>query len=397
MSLLLESTPKTRDRVTPLKVSIAAILLCIGASIIAVMVRSNITKSDYITYWAAGQRIVHRHNPYDGNAVFIIEKSIGYLKELVRFLVRNPPWGLFITLPLGFVGPVTGSFVWSAAMLAMLMAAIHLLRRKYATKPSDLHFVGYAFPPVIFCMMQGQAGIFLLLSFAVFICMRESRPYAAGAALALLAIKPHLFIPLGAVFIVWVFFKKTYPVLVGASAAIALASLLAVILDPSIMSDYLQMVRTSQIQDDFIPTVSQLIRLAINPQAAWIQTVPAALGTVWGVVYFWKHRDMWDWSEHGMILLLVSIMLAPYAWFADQSVLLATMLIGLYRTNNTRAALLTLGFLFSVCIVEMTLGVAPRSWFYVWTTPAWLLWYVFSRKIKGSVSDLDSKLSSVNS
>jgi hypothetical protein len=366
-------------KVKPLRGLAAAAILSVGVVILAFMTRSNVGKSDYITYWAAGQQLVHHENPYSGTAILRVEKEVGYTGTQ-PFFMRNPPWGLFIALPLGFFGASSGSFGWSVATLGALMGSIHLLRRKFAPGVSDLHLVGYGFPPVMFCLMEGQIGLFLLFGFVLFLYFQDSKPYLAGVSLIFLALKPHLFLPFGTVLLVWIFTRRAYPVLLGAVAAITASIAVALILNHSVWSHYIQMVQASRIQDDFIPTLSQLFRIRLSPSNAWLQTVPATLGCLWALWFFWTRRDRWDWSEQGVILLLVSVMLAPYAWFADQAVLLAAILIGLYRTSNPRGSLLFFGCLAGVCIAEMLAGIAPRSWFYVWTTPAWLLWYVSLRR-----------------
>jgi Glycosyltransferase family 87 len=366
-------------KVKPLRVLAAAAILSVGVAILAFMTRSNIAKTDYITYWAAGQQLVHRENPYSGPAILRVEKEAGYTGTQ-PFFMRNPPWGLFIALPLGFIGASLGSFAWSVATLGALMGSIHLLRRKFAPTVSDLHLIGYGFPPVMFCLMEGQIGMFLLFGFVLFLYFQDSKPYLAGVSLIFLALKPHLFLPFGAVLVVWIFTRRAYPILLGAAAAITASIAVASVLDHSVWSHYMQMIHVSRIQDDFIPTLSQLFRIKLSPSNVWLQTVPATVGCFWALWFFWTRRHQWDWSEQGVILLLVSVMLAPYAWFADQAVILAAILIGLYRAPNPRGPLLFFGCMAVVCIAEMLAGIAPRSWFYIWTTPAWLLWYVSLRR-----------------
>ena len=59
---------------------------------------------DFISYWAAGQQLIHHQNPYDADAILRIEHAAGFPVGYQALLMRNPPSALLLTLPLGFVG-----------------------------------------------------------------------------------------------------------------------------------------------------------------------------------------------------------------------------------------------------------------------------------------------------
>ena len=69
-------------------------------------------------------------------------------------------------------------------------------------------------------------------------------------------------------------------------------------------------------------------------------------------------------------------MAAPYAWFTDEAVLLPAILFGLYRASDAGRSLLSFGCIAGVALVEVVAGVPLNSGFYLWTAPAWLLWYL---------------------
>jgi len=41
------------------------------------------------------------------------------------------------------------------------------------------------------------------------------------------------------------------------------------------------------------------------------------LGSVWALTYFWPRRQAWDWEKYGNLLVLVSLVAAPYSWIYD--------------------------------------------------------------------------------
>src|ERR1700733_12711133 len=69
---------------------------------------------DFVEYWASGQLLAHHANPYDGDAILKIERSVGgYPSDLPPLIMWNPPPALLLVLPLGFVGSRAGELLWS--------------------------------------------------------------------------------------------------------------------------------------------------------------------------------------------------------------------------------------------------------------------------------------------
>jgi hypothetical protein len=118
----------------------------------------------------------------------------------------------------------------------------------------------------------------------------------------------------------------------------------------------------------------------VDRHAFWPQFVPAAVGCAWALWYFRTRRDRWSWADNGALLLLVSVLVAPYAWFTDEAVLLPAILLGLYRASDADRSLLPFGLIAGIALIEVLAGVSLTSGFYLWTTPAWLAWYLFATR-----------------
>jgi hypothetical protein len=356
----------------------AASILSVGVLILAYSLsHSTGVDRDFISYWAAGKQLIHHGNPYDGPAILALQRGAGST-ESAPFFMRNPPIAFFITLPIALVSARVGVVLWSLAIIAALMLSIRLIWKLNGHPKDSLHLVGYIFPPVLACLLAGQIGIFILLGVVLFLSLRERRPFMAGVSLLLCALKPHLFIPFGAVVLVWALLNRTYRILAGSAVAIAGSLVLGYFLDPRGWSDYARMIHTSQLQTEFIPTISLLFRLAVHPQWIWLQIVPALIGTRWALRYFWSDRTAWDWMDQGMLVLLVSIMVAPYAWVTDEAVLLPAILVSLYRASEARRSLIPFMCIAGVALIEVFAGAGISTWFYLWTTPAWLCWYLYA-------------------
>jgi uncharacterized membrane protein YfhO len=82
--------------------------------------------------------------------------------------------------------------------------------------------------------------------------------------------------------------------------------------------------------------------------------------------------------EHGLLVLLVSVMCAPYAWLTDEAVLLPAVLVGVYRAIEARRSLLPIAIFAAAALIELYANVRITSWYYTWTTPAWLGWYLYA-------------------
>ena len=361
---------------SPLRVLAATCMLVFGAGIIAFAMTSNSAADrDFIAYWAAGQQLAHHANPYDSVEVLRIEHAAGYIGDR-PLVMRNPPSALFLALPLGFVSARTGAVVWSLVLIAALMGSVRLLWIMQGRPPDRLHLISYVFPPAMACLLAGQVGILLLFGAVLFLSQLESRPYLAGAGLLLCFMKPHLFLPLGLALLAWAIAYRAHKVATGAAIALAAGFTLAFMLDPHAWQDYSQLATTARIENEFIPALSTVLRMVLDRHAAWLQFIPALLGCLWALHYFWARRKRWSWTEHGSLLLLVSVMVAPYAWFTDEAVLLPPILFGLYRASDAGRSLLPFGCIAGVALIEVVAGVPLNSGFYLWTAPAWLLWYL---------------------
>jgi hypothetical protein len=75
---------------------------------------------------------------------------------------------------------------------------------------------------------------------------------------------------------------------------------------------------------------------------------------------------------HGSLLLLVSVLVAPYSWFTDEAVLVPAMLHALYSADR-RGRSLTWYVVPAALATMLVLSGAPLySMYYVWTPLAWL-------------------------
>lgn len=339
--------------------------------------RNIVARRDFIVYWATGQQLVRHGNPYDPDALSRIERNAGF-QGGASFYMRNTPWALPVALPLGYVGPMAAALPWSLVMLGLLVASVRMLWKILDTSCSRLNWLGYTFPPALFCVILGQTSILLLFGLVLFLRLHKTRPFAAGAALWLCTLKPHLFLPFALVLLAWILVSRSYRILAGGVVAFAAGAAITSFVDPSAWSQYAYYMRTSVITREFTPCLGDLLRDSIHSSAEWLAFVPAMIGCVWALAYFWPRRHAWDWLENGSPLLLVSLIVAPFGWIFDQALAIPAVLFAVSR-NPSQNLLSVLALIYILMEMQIVSPFGLHSMAYLWTAPAWLVWYLFAR------------------
>jgi hypothetical protein len=371
-------------KTSPLRIAAAA---CIVAACFAFVVgmfvvfldNKSAAQRDFIEYWAAGQQLTHDANPYDEAAILRLERAVGLDGDQPK-VTFSPPVALFLTLPLGYVRPKAGLILWLLFLVGCLSVSIWILGKLHGRPDSGLQLCGYMFAPVVACLMAGQLGIILLLGVVLFLYLHESWPFLAGSALLPCAFKPHLFLPFAIVLLLWIVSRKAYRILAGFLVTLLASCALTLCFDDHVWAQYSQMMSTTGVLHAFVPTLSVALRFLIDRNAVWLQFVPEAIGCGWAIWYFRTRRARWNWMDQGLLVLLVSALCTPYAWFSDEAVLLPAVLAGVYRAADSGRSLVPIGLIAGVALVELYAVGHMASPFYLWTVPAWFAWYLYATR-----------------
>ncbi len=365
---------------------ILGLMFAIGACLL-LLNGSGSEHRDFVSYWAAGQQLVHHQNPYDSTAILRLEHSVGFPLKNQSLIVRNPPSALLLVVPLGFVGFRAAALIWSLLILTCWIVSIRLLCRMQKVAKRDLKALGYSFnprivallfAPTLVCVLAGQTALFALLGICLFFRLYQSHPFSAGLSLWLCVLKPHLLLPFAAVLVLWTIVTRRYAILAGVIVSIVTSLAAAHYVDPSAWLQYSQMMRTVGIEREFIPCLSIALRFVFNSKLIWLQYVPATAGILWAAWYFWYRRDRWDWLQHGPLLVLISLLVSPYGWLTDQVLALPALLFIAYRVSFR--SLLILALASSAIEIGILSNISMHSAFYLWTAPAWLAWYLYATR-----------------
>jgi hypothetical protein len=355
----------------------------------AVLHKNSAGTRDSVEYWAAGVQLVHHGNPYDPKAILPIELGVGFPADDPALVALNPPTILPLLAPLGFLGARLAEIVWLLLLLATFIVSVRMVWIMHGRPKNYLHYLGYAFAPALGCLIAGQISLLILLGLVLFLRLHRTYPVLAGASLWFCALKPHLFLPFGIALIAWSIATRCYKVVLGAVLALAASAAIAFFLDPSAWAQYSQIMMQTRIDEIAIPYLSIALRRSIAPNTMWVQYLPALLGCLWAFAYFRRHRRDWDWIAHGSPLMLVSVLVAPYTWLIDQSILIPALLHAVYLTRS-RNVLATLALASAVIEIARVRGLdLLHSAFYLWTAPAWLIWYLYAARDSGPGSASD--------
>jgi len=265
----------------------------------------------------------------------------------------------------------------------------------YGRRDTRLHLLVFAFPPTIASLMAGQLGVLFLLAFVLFLYLLKSRPWIAGAALLPCALKPHLFLACIVVLLLGSARRRDFRVVGGFLIALAASSALTLSLDRDIWQQYRQLMQSARIMDVFLPTMGVALRFLIDRQAKWIEFVPAALGCAWAAWFYWMRRESWEWKNEGLLVLLVSVACSPYSWFSDQVLLFPAVLVGMFAAENDRWDWILLGLIVAASAPGVIFGIQLPSPFYLWTAPAWLLWYLIATRGKSGAGLANAEMTAM--
>jgi hypothetical protein len=369
---------RTRTRV----LLAAASLGIVVALMLVPSLRPTLSMNDFVAYWSAGRQLVHGRNPYDPDAVLQIEREFDIARRS-PLIMRNPPWALPLVAPLGFLQLPTAQFLWLLLGTAAVLVSVHRLWRVYLPdSPAWLAgIIASVFSPVPVALSIGQMGPLILLGVSGVLYFDERRQYGrAGASLFLLALKPHLVWLLWPVLLLHSLRHRRWKMLLSFAVLFSVACLIALLIDPSAFSEYILLSRSTGLFEELTPTMSGVLRW-------WMGAVPfqfflVAIAAAWFLFYWLRSGMTWAWREGIPLLLLISICTSWYSWFFDQVVLLPCIFhaaASVIRSGSKAIVFASTSFLAINAAVLALIMMHRTTFWYAWTAPAWLLWYLVVR------------------
>ncbi len=296
--------------------------------------------NDFIEYWSAFQITLQGGNPYLPSAMLEVQRAIEP-ERTVPLMMWNPPWLLVFLCPLLFfpfasstkLFLVVNIFLWMASTL-LVCSAIGVARKSRI----KLIYASVLFFPSWYALQLGQIGLLLgFVSSLFFWAWLKDKKLLAGASLALMSVKPHLFL-LVVLYVLWNSIRrKDFSVLLSAVASFCLLVTVSYLCLPSAYAGWWGLVSGGSSVEG-VPKVSEW-RVATLSGAirGWTQTssgqtsllpmvlVPGltALGLLTHLI---RKRENSPTGGGLAALFALSFFTAPFGWLFDAATLLPAQL-----------------------------------------------------------------------
>ena len=332
---------------------------------------------DFAAYWTAGRIFCERGNNYDPEVVRQVERR----EDLTQtFVIWNPPWTFPLLAPFALLPFTVAALAWCLLSVVMVVLSANLVGRQLGMTELWSTVLGITFLPAAICIGISQlANLVLAGAVLYWYGLHRQRPWFAGAALALCAIKPHI---VGLLWLAVLFVGRPadrWRVVGGLLATLTVLTALTAAWNPQLPVHYLAALRhppESPPTQYYAATLGMWLRMESGlGRYTWVQFLPflCAVGAFgW---YLWKRTGSGSAEDALGLALLTSSIALPYGWHYDQATLLPiylwlwTAVTGQCEPaiSRWRRATITLGLLaFELGQIAMLWAKVQERWYVVW-------------------------------
>ena len=190
---------------------LVAVILWIGAGVVSFTGTSDrgiagpLKGADFVQFYTLGHLASSHRIAEMYDAALFHQAQAELLPESAREIYPPvyPPQAAVLFAPLAGLSYQRALFVWSVITIAIYALIVWSTWKAFADALPDGSFViaaAAAFPPFWSLVLHGQVTVILLAAFwAGWLALERHRPWLAGFAFGLLAIKPQFGIPLAVV------------------------------------------------------------------------------------------------------------------------------------------------------------------------------------------------------
>ena len=288
---------------------------------------------DFIEYWSAYRVLASGQNPYIPANLMAVQATLGAKGE--PLMMWNPPWLLSVMIPVVSLPFEQAALAWALVCLALYSVSLVLVY--FSTRPNlkslnlGLITALITFEPLLQSLRIGQIAPVFAFSIGFFTYAISRCWYVlAGASLALLTFKPHLFYLLFVTTVLWVF--RTKNLRLASGFLLGMASLILPILYQSpesiswwlaSLTDRQQLIGAVDVKAWVGSNISGALRAflpgemgsTVAHQAQWL--IPAIFVLTVGVLSLRRRlsSDPLNWLQW---IVPLSIITSPFGWIFDQ-------------------------------------------------------------------------------
>ena len=352
---------------------------------------SRIILEDSVQYWASARLLLMSENPYSPDEMLELQRTVGW-HDPSPLMMWNPPWTLTIVLPLGFLPYPLARILWLLILLGVLFLSSDLAWQIYNGDPKNrwlAWLLGMTFFPTIITLKLLQIGPMMLLGVVGFLYFQKrNRPFMAGMACVLISIKPHFLYLFWIFLMLWVISNRQWRVLIGMIVSSLIVVVIPHLFNPKVLSQYLTTVAATGGPSDWAtPSLGGYLRLLVGVERYWLQFVSLGIGLPWSVWYWIRRRTDWGWERNLPIVLMASIITAPYGWTYDQVVLIPLLIqVAIWGRNvctSGQRKLLLIGYAvvnLGILILRTEAVGMCNEILYGWVAPLTMIVYMILRR-----------------
>ncbi len=349
----------------------------------------NISGDDFLHFWAAGYLNLHGKNPFDPTAIEKLRIQEGSNPALsVTPIVLNPPWVMAILMVFGLISFPISRMIWLLLYIIFILVSALILWRIYSGQPKRgwlALLAVFIFSPTTSVLEKGQLTVLILLGVVGFLYFVVTKPndWLAGACLALVSMKPQIVILFWFALLLWILQQRRWLILISTAITVLVLCSISMIFNPQIFQQYITMLRSYSVSEWANPTIGAYLRFFVfGTDKFWIQFLPALLAAAWFLFYWLRHNRSWSWLQESPIILIVSLVTAPYAWTYDLVILVPAIIqatIWMAADWKQRSAWIFTAVFLAISIFNLYLHTKLEEFWFIWLAPAMLIWYLLIR------------------
>lgn len=345
-------------------------------------------QDDFVAYWAAGRLNAARQDPYHAEALFALEQEVGRLpKEATPLRIWNPPWVPLLFTPFGMLPYPFARALWFFLQMAALAWSADRLWL-IGGGPKDYRLLAWGlaflFGPTLQSLKMGQISPLLLIGLVGFLhFVRREQWIAAGIALSLLWLKPHIGYLLLGMILLQILYRRQWALGAGPLGSPLAALLMVALTNPDALFGWLQTLLESPAREWATPTLGAWLRLFFGVEQLWLQFLPSGLAIVLSIGLALRRRGQ-DWANENNLpwWILFSLLTMPYGWTFDHAVGLVALIpasirLG-WRSHSSRWWAL---WGIYITVNGIVAFISGYMFWHIWLAPFWLLWTAMARQV----------------
>lgn len=313
--------------------------------------RGRYANRDFMSLWCSGRALLEGLNPYEPGDWLSLRARYGSTwmpDERDPFplwtAVLMLPWALW---PLDWAAAawlVFAELITGACVIALSLA---LRGKSGPVVTAVLCWGAFLTRGVLTGLNNGQITFVLLFALTSFVVLNlRRRPFWAGLALSLIALKPNPFILLAPLVALWLLYRRRWQCIGGLLAGAAAMSLASWLLRPGWLFEWLGARAKAEatfltptvwgvahaIHADWWPLIGLAAAIGVTAALGWATFVERGMGV----------------AEVVSLGIAGSLLVTPYAWAYDHALLILPMTLAWARAAPPRRAWMLWGALLAV-------------------------------------------------